>query len=168
MTRLALLSVVSFVALGSACSGPPSDERYLFTGPPRASFPPAADALAARCGSVDCHGVAPRNLRIYSVNGLRINAITGQGATTQEEYDATYTSVVSIDPEVLALVLQEGGFAAERWIVISKGQGYEAHKGGTAMPLGSAADRCLKSWLRGAVDPAACLEASEFLAPEAP
>jgi len=168
MTRLAMLFVVLLVALAGGCSGPPSDGRFSFTGPPRASFPPVSDALAARCGSVDCHGVAARNLRVYGANGLRINGVTGQGATTQEEYDATYTSVVSIDPEVLAIVLQEGGFAAERWIVISKGGGHEAHKGGTAMPLGSVSDRCVRSWVRGAVDQAACLEASEFLAPEAP
>jgi hypothetical protein len=168
MMRRVIPSVVLLAALAGGCSGPSSDGRFSFTGPPRASFPPVSDALSARCGSVDCHGVAPRNMRIYGVNGLRINGVTGQGATTQEEYDATYTSVVSIDPEMLGVVLDEGGFAAERWIVISKGGGHEAHKGGTAMPLGSAADRCVRSWLRNAVDPNACLEASEFLAPEAP
>lgn len=150
-----------------ACSGP-SKEFYTFTGPARADFAPVGEALGSRCGSLDCHGAVARNFRVYSRNGLRIGGVTAEGNTTPEEYDATYTSLVSIQPEILEQVLVEGGVKPERWVVVAKGNGTVHHKGGVAMSIGSAADRCLRSWLASALDTAACQEAFEYLAPVPP
>ena len=88
------------------------------------------------------------------------------GSTSPCEYDATYTALESIQPEVFALVLREGGARPERWIVVSKGNGTVAHKGHDAMPIGGSADRCVRSWLTGNIDAQACLDASEYLPPE--
>lgn len=176
MKRLAIFALVAGSAC--ACNGPASNGTFTITGPSRASFPPVADALEAHCGTLDCHGQVGRNLRIYGLYGLRINGITGRGATTQEEYDATYTSLMSVQPEMLALVLSQRGANPQRWIVFSKGSGLEHHKGGTPMPVSSpsctdspspcAANACVRSWLSGSIDDAACQTASEYLSPEPP
>lgn len=153
------------------------------------SFLPVADALESRCGSLDCHGQKGRNLRIYGLYGLREKdpipdpgapssppPVTGVGVTNRHEYDLTYLSVISIQPEVLSRVFADHGANPERWIVFSKGSGNEHHKGGTAMPRAigvctdksCAASTCVESWLRGNVSDAACRDAAEFLAPEPP
>ena len=103
--------------------------------------------------------------RIYSLNGLRLEGVPGTGITTQAEYDLSYASLIAIDPEPLAAVVNEGGARPERWIVVSKGRGSEAHEGGAAMLAAGAADRCVTSWLAGALDEAACKAAAEVIAP---
>jgi hypothetical protein len=73
---------------------------------------------------------------------------------------------VAIDPYALAAVFDGGGELPERWVVVSKGRGSEAHKGNAAMVAGDAADRCVVSWLGPVLDEAACLSAAEILPPE--
>jgi hypothetical protein len=149
----------------AACAAPPSDDRAVYAAPARDFFPPVGDVLGSHCGSLDCHGHPARNLRIYSLNGQRLEGMPGTGVTTPAEYDLTYISLIAIDPEPLALVLNERGNRPERWIVFSKGRGGEAHVGGTAMAKEGAADHCVTSWLAGALDEAACADAAELLPP---
>ncbi len=151
-----------------ACSGPPGDETYPIAAPPRDSFPPVADVLHANCGSLDCHGDKARNLRIYGYNGLRIGAVSGTGATSPEEYEATYQSVVMLEPEQMAQVVTEHGREPTRLSLVRKGRGEEHHKGGTRLPAGSMGDRCIISWLAQAVDVDACTGAAEIPRPDAP
>jgi hypothetical protein len=170
MSKAAAAGFLFALALASApvaCSGPPSDETYPITAPSRDSFPPVADVLHANCGSLDCHGDKHRNLRIYGYNGLRLNAISGTGATSPEEYEATYESVVLLEPELMAQVVTEHGREPERLSLVRKGRGTEHHKGGTRLPEGSMGDRCVTSWLAQAVDVDACTAAAEVLRPDA-
>jgi hypothetical protein len=153
-------------AVGSACSVPASEDRAAYSAPARDAFPPVGDMLGSHCGSLDCHGHAARNLRIYGFKGLRLQDIPGAGVTSQAEYDRTYDAVVAIDPEALGAVVDERGARPERWVVVSKGRGSEAHKGNVAMVPGAVADRCLVSWIAGALDGEACAAAAEVNPPE--
>ncbi len=162
MTRFAFV----VAALLAGCAGPEEEGDHFIPAPSRESFPRAADALGSHCGSLDCHGSVARNLRIYSLNGLRIGEVTGTHSTTDEEYAATYQSVVLLEPEKFGQVIVEGGRGPERLTIVRKGRGTEHHKGGAQAPAGSDADRCFLSWLAQAVDETACGNAAEVPTPE--
>ena len=153
-------------ALAGACSVPASDDRTQYSAPARDVFPQVGEVLGSHCGSLDCHGHVARNLRIYNFKGLRLEDVPGVGVTSQAEYDRTYDAVVAIDPEALGTVVDDAGDRPERWIVVSKGRGSEAHDGNVAMVPGGPADRCLVSWIAGAVDGEACATAAEIVPPE--
>jgi hypothetical protein len=165
MTRSSALLVAWALTCAAACASPPADQRVVYGAPARDVFPAVGDVLGSHCGSLDCHGHPARNMRIYAYNGLRLADVSGAGITTDAEYAASYESVISIDPEALAAVLDEGGARPERWIVVSKGRGSEHHKGNVAMVPGEDADRCVTSWLEGALDQEACVAAAEILPP---
>lgn len=160
---LALL-VAGPVGLAFACSAPSADRRFVATVPDRATFPPVADLLIHRCGSLDCHGTPFRNLRLYGREGLRSDKdaspsyLLGSQTTTQE-YDEDYQSVVGLEPEVMSQVASQGGAAPERLTLVRKGRGQEAHKGGSLYSTGDDRDKCFTSWLAGKTDTAACARA---------
>jgi hypothetical protein len=158
--------LAGFLGATTACTVPPADDRTAFSAPARDVFPAVGEMLGSSCGSLDCHGHVARNLRVYGFKGLRLEGVPGVGVTSQAEYDRTYDSVVAIDPEALGTVVDEKGDRPERWIVVSKGRGSEAHKGNVAMASGGPADRCLISWLAGALDDEACTAAAEIVPPE--
>jgi hypothetical protein len=135
--------------------------------PPRAKFEHVADAVQPHCGTLDCHGEAGRNLRLFGGRGLRLMAGDNPlaGDTTPAEYDATFWSVVGLEPETMTAVLADKGAEPERLSLIRKARGHERHKGGTLMTAGDVLDRCLLSWLAGAVDDAPCLAAAMYDAP---
>jgi hypothetical protein len=162
MRRWILLGAFGFLA---GCSGPSSDAREQIAAPPRDTFEPVADVLASHCGSLDCHGTKPRNLRIYGQYGLRIGGVTGGDPTTAEEYDATFLSVVMLEPTVLSEVVSQGGREPARLTMVRKGRGAEAHKGHDPMPIGSDADHCLLSWLASQPTPVECAAAAEIERP---
>lgn len=172
MTRAAMLGVsmaVLVTVLG--CSGPSTDERFTVIGPPQDEFPPVGDMFVGRCGSLDCHGTAGRNMRVYGTNGLRLPDPSGPtlftAPTSLQEYNQTYLSIVTLEPEVLATVLAEHGAQPERWTVLRKGRGLEAHKGDVAMDT-EESYVCLTSWLAGAVAVDACVASAELEAPVPP
>ena len=117
--RLPPILIAGALAAPVACSVPPAEDRAAYDAPPRESFPPVGDALGSNCGSLDCHGHVARNLRLFSFNGLRLEGVPGVGVTLPAEYAASYDSIVSIDPEALGTVVDEGGDRPERWIVVS-------------------------------------------------
>jgi hypothetical protein len=133
------------------------------TIPDRASFPPVSDLLDHRCGTLDCHGVTYRNLRIYGREGLRFatdaRPSSGQISTTVEEYDATFASLVGLEPETMSLVISEGGAHPERLTLLRKARGTEDHKGLALWAEGDPQDQCVTSWLAGHTDPAICAQA---------
>lgn len=168
MTRAVLVAVgAAFVGL-VACSGPEPDTRTQVQPPPFVTFPPASDALSARCGTLDCHGQVARNLRLYSLNGLRLKQpdIPGEGATTEDEYWANYVAVTVLEPEILASVFAAAGADPDRLTLIRKGRGTEHHKGGSAMTEGDVADLCIVAWLSGGLDEASCTQAAEYFPPD--
>lgn len=154
----ALIGGALITSLASACSGPSADGRTQFKGPDINSFKPVADMLGKRCGTLDCHGSTARSLRIYSYRGLRLDPADIPGLnsdTTDAEYQATYTSVLTLEPEIMGQVLYEHGDPTQLTIV-RKARGTEHHKAGTVIKTGGAADHCLLSWLAGNVNKQAC------------
>jgi hypothetical protein len=156
---------LSAVILG-ACTQYESGRTLSITPPPRDTFAPVSAVLEGHCGTLDCHGSPARNLRIYGVHGLRAtgDSVTGSPDTTEQDIDATYESIVSVDPQSLGAVFAEGGREPERWLVTRKARGSESHKGGARLPIGSAGDRCLVAWVSGAEDGGDC--ATDVFGPE--
>lgn len=132
--------------------------------PPPEDFAPVSEALAKSCGSLDCHGRAGQNLRLYGEIGLRFDPadVPGGEETTPFEHDANHRSVVMLEPETLSKVWLEGGRGAERLTLVRKARGAEAHKGGAVFPQGDTGDQCLLSWLSGGIDFEACEVAAEL------
>jgi hypothetical protein len=168
------------VALGAfvlatfpACQGEISNPegaggvRLELRAPTRVNFEWVADAMQPHCGTLDCHGQAGRNLRLFGGRGLRLAPGSNplDGDTTPAEYDATFWSVVGLEPETLTVVLAEKGADPERLSLIRKARGHERHKGGTLMVAGDNLDRCLLSWLAGVVLEAPCAAAKMYEAP---
>jgi hypothetical protein len=165
MKTLLLTGLCSFLI---ACSVPPSDARIGLNAPSEsaAEWYPVEDYMGYHCGSLDCHGNSARNLIVWSCYGLRLgDAISGcpsinRPTTTAEEYDATYRSLVGLEPNVMSVVVasegQDGGANPDLLTFIRKARGEEAHKGGTIFLAGSEADSCFTSWLAGSTSVADC------------
>jgi hypothetical protein len=147
-----------FVALAAAC-GQPADSRFIEQAPDRATFVPVADLLERRCGTLDCHGVAQRNLRLYGSEGLRLAtdaAPSSMLSTTTAEYDESYQSVIGLEPEAMSLVVSQKGQNPLRLSLLRKPLGVENHKGGTVFTQDSDAYKCIALWLAGTADKATC------------
>jgi len=160
------VALVTFTTIGIAvaCSTPASDARFSGAVPDRVSFPPVADLLVKRCGTLDCHGSAYRNLRLYGSQGLRLSPSdqpVSKGQTTQAEYDEDFRSVVGLEPEVMSTVVSEGGANPDRLTFVRKARGTEHHKGGSLMQAGDPQDQCITSWLAGQTDVAVCVSATD-------
>jgi hypothetical protein len=167
--RLPRAAVACVLAVGLACSAEPGVSTLAV--PPPDDFAPVSAALSAGCGALDCHGRAGQNLRLYGSIGLRLDLddIPGGDETTAAEHDANYRSIVALEPESLSSVWLEGGRDPERLTLVRKARGREAHEGGAVFPEGEDGDRCLLSWLSGALDAGACMSAAELpLSPFAP
>jgi hypothetical protein len=151
-----LLFALSLLACAPADEERPAGQDLAL--PDRATFAPVADALQIGCGTLDCHGQPGRNLRLYGARGLRLQEgdTSAAGATTAAEYDASYWSLVGLEPERLSDVVADRGARPERLALVRKPRGRELHKGGTLMEPSDDLDRCLVRWLAGVPDQAAC------------
>lgn len=149
--------------LGAAAFGCSSvkQEQVSIDVPDRTQFPLVADALSPSCATLDCHGQVGRNFRMYWQRGLRLDpaAFPGEGETTPDEYDQTFRSLIALEPFKMDSVVK-GTLKPDGLTLVRKGRGTEAHKGGARMTVGSDADRCLVTWLTGAIDTAACKAAA--------
>jgi hypothetical protein len=145
----------------AACSAPPDDPRTVSVGPDRASFDAVSNFLDRRCGSLDCHGVRYRNLRVWGRDGMRLDPADSPGGnvTTPGEIDATYRSVVRLEPELMNAVVADHGAHPERLTLLRKARGTEHHDGKALFIIGDDQDRCVTSWLSSATDTAACTRA---------
>jgi hypothetical protein len=175
MTRVRFVLVVFValalaVALGSGCAPLPDDgslPSLPVTGLDRASYEAMVQPVVERrCGSLDCHGQLPRGLRVYGQNSLRLpndaGLAVGSGKTTSAEAQATYASIVGLEPEkTSAFAAQSPRTEAEAYelVVLSKPLERERHRGGTSLRKGEPAEQCIRSWLLGAADGAACTAA---------
>ena len=160
---------VSVLATAAACSAPDASARVDPIGPDRASFAHVAPVLARRCGSIDCHGSAFRNMRVYGYGGQRLGAATSPdvpNSITPEEANATYDSVIGLEPELMREVVQGGGAGAEHLTFVRKGRGEEEHKGGRRITRGDDSDTCIQSWLSNNVKIEACNRAGCVIDPE--
>jgi hypothetical protein len=142
----------ALAALG-ACSSV-SNSYIGISAPPYSdqSFQPVGDYVENRCGTLDCHGQVGRNLRIWGCEGMRLEADAtpsscAEQPTTEAEYQATYRSIVGLEPQVMSSVFAgcssaiaggDGGAEyppglschPELLTFIQKPRGLMAHKGG--------------------------------------
>jgi hypothetical protein len=170
MTARRLRTALSLLAL-AGCSTPPADGRYIREAlPDRSSFPPVAELLDVRCGSLDCHGTVARNLRLYGSAGLRASAKDRPlvpPCDTQDEVDQDYESVVGLEPQTMSAVVASGGTDPERLTMVRKARGTESHKGGKIWSEGDPSDTCLTSWLAGSANSNACIQGMASVLPDA-
>jgi hypothetical protein len=145
------------------CSSPDAGARVDPIGPDRAQFDFVAPVLARRCGSLDCHGSIYRNMRVFGYGGTRLDGgVTPESPArvTADEAQATYESVIGVEPEIMRAVVQSGGAGPERLTFVRKGRGDEDHKGDSPIKHGDNSDRCILTWLSNTVDQAACKTAA--------
>jgi len=142
----------------ASCSSVPADARIGVVTPDgsEAAFGPVSDFLDHRCGSLDCHGQIGRNLRIWGCEGMRLDpndlpGICPQG-TTPAEHQATFRSLVGLEPTVMSVVVEGHGAHPELLTFVRKARGTEAHKGGQLMMPGDPQDQCITDWLSGQDD----------------
>jgi hypothetical protein len=133
------------------------EHEAVLAAPAAADFPVVSDALLLSCGTLDCHGQAGRNLRVYGYGGLRLSApdTPAGDPTTDLEYLSSYVSLVSLEPETLSEVatLQAD---PNQLSLVRKTRGIEHHKGGQRARTGDSLDRCIVLWLTGKFDTAPC------------
>ncbi len=160
---LFLVGVLAATVAGSPACSPPSDARIGIDAPSEPNFPPVADLLAYRCGSLDCHGSPQRNLVIWSCYGLRSDPTTAPGCrqqggtnTTPAEYQQTYDSLVALEPAVMSQVVASGGANPDLLTFVRKARGEEDHKGGKLWNAGSPDDLCAADWLAGQATSGVC------------
>jgi hypothetical protein len=175
MAAMGLVATLTCSVLGGsfACEGQiqdPSNTGGLeaeLLAPARINFERVADAMQPHCGTLDCHGQLGRNMRLFGGRGLRLAPNTNpfDGDTTPVEYDATFWSVVGLEPEALTAVLKDSGADPERLSLIRKARGHERHTGGTLMNAGDNLDQCLISWLTAKVLEAPCRAAAMYEPP---
>ena len=162
---LALAGTVA-AALAAACSGV-AQTHIGIEAPPESQFPPVGDYLDHRCGTLDCHGQVGRNLRMWGCDGLRLSdkdisgCVSGR-PTTPDEYEATYRSLVGLEPAVMTAVVQERAADPELLTFVRKAIGFEGHKGGQLITSGDDQYKCIVSWLAGNTDTGACSKAINY------
>lgn len=132
-------------------------ERNVLSAPSRNDFPDVGNAVQMRCGTLDCHGQVGRNMRLYGFGGLRLSAPeTPNGdPTTDQELNASYDSIVGLEPEALSQVVTHQA-DPNQLSLVRKMRGIEHHKGGQQSRIGDVLDRCVVSWLTGTSDSTSC------------
>ena len=98
-----------------------------------------------------------RHFIIWSCEGLRLDQDAAPGCrnqggtnTTNDEYNATYRSLVGLEPLVMSQVVSSGGADPELLTFVRKARGEEDHKGGKLWNPGAPDDQCVTQWLAGA------------------
>lgn len=164
--RLRVVLSLAVVAVLAAC-GSVKDQRVVFSEPEPANdkglhpnFHLVVDGIAKRCATLDCHGQVGRNFRFYWQRGLRLDGVPGDNDTTNDEYEATYRSLVALEPFVMDAVVN-GLAPPESLTIVRKARGLENHKGAAQLVVGSNADRCLVRWLSGSFDADSCANAAK-------
>ncbi len=152
----------------AACSSV-KDDRIGILAPSDSEqqFGPVGDYLDHRCGSLDCHGAIWRNFRVWGCEGARLspddipscNRLIGGRPTTPDEHQATYRSLVGLEPATMSEVVAGHGEHPELLTFVRKARGTEGHAGGALIVPGDSQDECVVSWLQGATDTDACVKA---------
>jgi hypothetical protein len=164
--RLSPWAWLPALALAAGCVLPDREATVLLECPDSASFAAVSPFLEAGCGTLDCHGALPRPLRVRGFAGLRLDPADRGGGrpTTAAEVDANLRSLCGLTPEAMNAVVS-GAAAPDTLLVVEKARAAERHKGGAVVKAGDDGDRCLTTWLDGAVDAAACARAAKAQLP---
>lgn len=171
--RLAWVAAASVVLLLPACGTAEPEAGRLSAAelPSRDEFTVVHDAIQLRCATLDCHGQVGRNLRLYGYGGLRLSTPDSPimdpvaDPTTTAEIDASYESVIGLEPEALWRVIAQKANPNELSLV-RKMRGIEKHKGGQLVEVGDALDRCVVGWLTHKPDASACEQVRDESHPE--
>jgi hypothetical protein len=151
-----------------ACSTVPPDLRIGIDAPngSEQEFGLVGNFLDQRCGTLDCHGQVGRNLRIWGCDGMRLDPkdvpICSLETTTPAEHQATYRSLVGLEPTVMSYVVSHNGEDPELLTFVRKARGTESHKGGALITPGDVQDQCITTWLAGNTNASACRAALEY------
>jgi hypothetical protein len=80
--------------------------------------------------------------------------------TTPAEYEASYRSLVGLEPAVMSEVVAAGPKGNPDLLTyVRKARGEESHKGGVLVTPGDDQDVCFTAWLTGPSNTAACASA---------
>jgi hypothetical protein len=162
------LAVMAGARAFAGCASVPSDARIGMDEPSgsEAQFGLVGNFLDHRCGSLDCHGQVGRDLRIWGCEGMRLDPndspICTVKTTTPAEHEATYRSLVGLEPTVMSYVASHMGDDPALLTFVRKARGTESHKGGTLITPGDVQDQCITSWLAGSTNGMACRAALTF------
>lgn len=154
---------ILLLVLGSAgCLGESDSAPIGYACPSGENFPIVSQVFERRCGTLDCHGDPGRPFRIYGRSGLRLRQPDGSGppsgteiGTSPLEIDENRFSACGLEPELMDDVVA-GRAEPDELLLLKKPRLVEAHKGGQVLTVGSTADNCILSWLRGSVDSLSC------------
>ena len=145
-TLLRVVLALACCAGALGCSTELADTQAQAVGglavPPRLGFELVSDAMQLHCGTLDCHGQIGRNMRLYGMYGLRLGPHDDplNEPTSPAEYDADYWSIVGLEPEAVARVVEHQA-GPEALSMIRKARGIERHKGGQLVTAGDVLDR---------------------------
>lgn len=167
MRRLSVPLLSLALAVSSACSSPDEGARVdADVGLSDESFDIVSDALVYQCGTLDCHGNAFRNMRLYGYGGLRLDDTFHPDSRPSFRFPAevrrNYESIVSVEPEKFIEVVSQGGREPERLAIVAKARALQNHKGGPVMKPGDPIDTCITSWLAKNVDVESCRSSTKF------
>jgi hypothetical protein len=152
--RSALTALLLAGALAIGCAGKADESRVTIAQPDEATYDRLVHPIFEQtCGSTDCHGKAPRGLRVYGAKALRLPNETG--STSAAEIRATYESIVGLLNTFLAAQPRTKD-EAYHLLVLAKPLQLERHRGGISLRKGEPAEQCILSWLLGPIDEAAC------------
>jgi hypothetical protein len=173
MSRARTLLAAASLLIASGCSSVDPTAVVTVTGPSfgaqGSAFRPISSVLERRCGTLDCHGSTYRPLKIYGQIALRrpeakdstnVKSFKdyysgGSEPTTEAELFDNYTSLIGLEPEILANVV-DGKALPDSLTLVRKPRLREKHKGGLIWNQSDPGDLCLINWLTGIDDTAPC------------
>ena len=122
--------------------------------------------VGLRCGSLDCHGVSGRGLRLYAEHGLRLRADLRGEVITAEEIRHNVAAFAGASPDIER---QSDHIALVKGLAVAAG-GF-AHVGGDIWSsTGEDGYQCILAWLESRTDETfgqnACAAARAQIAPE--
>ena len=148
------LGVLAAALALAACTGEPPGEQLTRAGDVATYARDVHPYLEASCATLDCHGDRGRPLRLYAETGLRADAALRGQPITEAELRANVAALIGIDPSAGPddhLALRKP---------LSQGEGGIAHVGPKLWRnRDDPGYRCLRAWLSGGSDPAACAAA---------
>lgn len=162
MTIRSIAQYILVAGLVTGCSSPDTTGRVDPIGPSFEQFNLVAPMLVRRCGSIDCHGSAFRNFRLYGYGGTRLEPGTRPDfppIITPKEVQADYDAFIGLEPEIMRQVVLDRGARPERLTIVRKARNDEDHKGGQRITYRDDADVCLVTWLSSSVSAEACARA---------
>jgi hypothetical protein len=136
------------------CSSPDEDARISLPKEDLEAFRGVSAMLQPSCGTLDCHGRTTRNLRLHGYGGLRLSDLDRPDGrpTTDEELAISVRAIRALEPEKLNAPPNELTF-------FRKAMNLEHHKGGARLDANG--EKCLRAWLTGGRDDAACSAAAQ-------